>query len=377
MADKLFNFDPTKEPTGIASPSIKVTSPKATSNPYDPASSPADIFNFLPPDGSKFGLYADPFATMVYVQPNEGKNRGRYWINQRMEEQAFTDNEIALISFLSNHRVATRAQITRIIFSEDDNPDKVKDFIKKCRTRGIITAFSWMTPCNSDKKKPLIYGLTRIGCEASEALFHQKVPKDFQFVPVDFSRTSGPNMSAFFPDLVANELYAEMKRIDRILYWDRKAPVRLQDGSVHYPGAVIELIKDSGQFLTFWLEVIRLSYNWEEHAIKRFKYTQAAIEKLPLDQQPKRLIIIVDSDSRIPYIAKLADEYLPSIEIRWTTDERLLMGLSPETFLIFDSASKSLKKSKMSFLLDGHTGMTASEYFELQQTNFEDDDFED
>ncbi|MED4400313.1 replication-relaxation family protein [Metabacillus fastidiosus] len=376
MSDNLLQIDPNfNDPSSFKK---MADLPMATSNPYDPTTSPNDILELLPPDGSMFGLYSDPYATMVYYQPKQGNHTGKYWLNNRLEEHSFTENEIALIDFLSIHRVATRNQIHRVVFKEDDRTDKVRDFIQKCRKRGIITAFSWITPCIDGKKKPLIYGLTRVGCEAAQLLLHRELPKEYMFQPVEFTRTRGPQMAGFFYDLVNNELYSELKRIDRVISWERKPSLRLNDGTTHRPGASVELIKDRGEFLTFWIDTIRLSHDWYEYTIKVFKKTQLAFEKLPLNSQPKRVIVIVDSDSRIPYIGKLAEEYMPSVPTRFTTDERLLMGLSRETFLLFESQQNQLKRSPISFLTDEHEGMTATEYFESQSLNIEDeDDFED
>lgn len=378
--DNLLNFDPKKEPMGT-SPSLKKVTvlPKSKTNPYDVTHSPADILDLLPPDGSKFGLFSDPYATMVYYQPNQGKNHGNYWLDRRLDERAFTENEIALIEYLSIHRIATRNQIRRAVFNHIENDDKVRDFIKKSRKLGFITTFSWGTPLKEERKKPLVYGLTKVGCEAANILFHRNLPREFQFQPVEFNRTKGPNMISFFPDLAVNELHAELFRLDRIISWERKKLIRLSDGMYHHPFATVELIKDEGELLTFWIEVIRIAYDWQDQAIRRFKFTQAAVEKLPESQRPKRLILIVDSDARIPYIARLAEEYMPSVEIRWTTDERLLMGLGSDSFLLYDSPSKAIKRSPIPFLLEGHTGMSASEFLSQQHLDFdvEEDDFED
>lgn len=378
--DNLLKFDPKKEPMG-SSPSLKKVTelPKSKTNPYDASHSPADILDLLPPDGSRFGLYSDPYASMVYYQPNQGKNHGNYWLDRRLDERAFTENEIALIEFLSVHRIATRSQIRRAVFKHIENDDKVRDFIKKSRKLGFITTFSWGTPLKEERKKPLVYGLTRVGCEAATILFHRNLQKEFQFQPVEFNRIKGPNMVSFFPDLVANELYAELFRLDRVISWERKKLIRLSDGMYHHPFVTTDLIKDEGEILTFWIEVIRVTYDWQEQAIKRFKFTQAAVEKLPEAQRPKRLILIVDSDARIPLISKLAEEHMPNVEIRWTTDERLLMGLSQDTFLLYEHSTQTIKKSPMAFLLEGYTGMTASDYLSQQHLDFDidEDDFED
>lgn len=374
MSDNLLKFEDHSISVLPSSAKRMAEIPMATTNPYDATTSPPDILKFLPPDGSMFGLFSDPYAKMVYYQPKQGNHSGKYWLNSRVENHAFTENEIALIDFLSTHRIATRNQIHRVIFKDEDRPDKVRDFIKKCRTRGIIAAFSWVSPCVDGKKKPLIYGLTRIGCEAASLLFRRELPKEFMFQPIEFTKTRGPSMTGFFHDLASNEFYAELKRLDRVISWERKLSIRLSDGTYHRPDVAVELIKDEGEFITFWVETIRLTNDWYDHIVKCFSRTQLAIEKLPLQVRPKRLIIIIDSDSRIPYVAKLADEYMPSVDVRYTTDERLLLGLGSETFLLYDSKSSSLIGASISFLTDTHTGMTASEYFETQTFDIEDED---
>ncbi|MCP1161419.1 MULTISPECIES: replication-relaxation family protein [Bacillus] len=352
--------------------------PMATTNPYDEQKSPTDILKYLPPDGSMFGLFSDPYATMKYHKPREGNHSGVYWLNNRIESHSFTEHEIALIDFLAKHRIATRKQIERVVFPGDDRTYKIRDFLEKSRKRGIITAFSWITPCSDGRKKPLIYGLTRIGAEAAEVLFQIELPKQFIFQPIEFTRTKGPNMSGFFHDLVGNEFFSELRRLDRVISWERKPAIRLSDGTRHYPGVSLELIKDEGDFIKFWLETFRITPDWVDHVTSRFQKTQLAFEKLSLNEQPKRVIVILDSESRIPFVSKLAEEYMPSVEVRYTTDERILMGLERGTFLVYDQLQQTLKTAAISFLTDEHTGMTATEYFDSQTLDIEDDDeFED
>lgn len=376
MSDNLLQVNISELPKNNPLSSVKKMTdvPMAVSNPYDPANSPTDILKFLPPDGSMFGLFSDPYATMQYYQPKQGNHSGKYWLIDRLETHSFTDSEIALIDFLSIHRLATRNQIHRVVFNPDDRTDKVRDFIQRCRKRGIITAFSWITPCADGKKKPLIYGLTRVGCEAASLLFRRELPKEYMFQPVEFNRGRGPVMTGFFHDLVNNELYAELKKLDRVISWDRKVGIRLSDGTYHRPDIAVELIKDFGDFITLWVETIRLTNDWADYTMKCFAKTKLAIDKLPLHTRPRRIIVIVDSDSRIPYIARLAEEYMPAIEVRYTTDERLLLGIGKETFLQFDMHSKTLKQSKISFLTNEHEGMKASEYFATHTLDVEDED---
>ena len=163
MVDNILTFTestPTNKPG-------KTEIPLAVSNPYDPATSPPDILQYLPPDGSFFSLFSDPYARMSYYMPKTGNNTARFWQDSRMENHSFTDSELKLLNFLSQHRCATRSQIARAVFHERFNADTIKQFIQKSHQRGIISAFSWKTPCNDGRKKPLIYGLTRVGAEVA------------------------------------------------------------------------------------------------------------------------------------------------------------------------------------------------------------------
>lgn len=373
MTDNLLKIDGPVQTTSKSTVSSKFLDiPMAQTNPYDEESSPLDIYDFLPPDGSLFGLYSDPYATMLYHDPRRGNHNGRYWLNQRLEEHSFTQTEIDLLFFLSKHRVATRNQIHRVIFTEEDRVEKVKQFLKKCRQRGIICSFSWISPLNDGKKKPLVYGLTRVGADAAETLFHEQVKQDFMFQPIQFVKGQGPKMTTFYLDLVANELYAELKRIDRVINWERRKTIRLEDRTTHQPGAVFELIKDKGKFYTFWLETVRITRGWQETTIRRFQQTQQAYEKLSGYQRPARVIIIADSDSRIQYIDELTKTYMPDVNVRYTTDERLLQGLNNKTFLTYQN--NKLVIAKMEFLSPDYKGMRASEFFASQEENFEDED---
>ncbi|MCA1064501.1 replication-relaxation family protein (plasmid) [Rossellomorea sp. AcN35-11] len=381
MADKLLNFSESEvKPTSTStSVEVEVTKPpKATENPYESPNCPTDIFDFLPPDNTMFGMYSDPYARMHYIDPRRGNHNGRYWLNQRREEHSFTENEISLLKLLAYHRCATRNQIHRVVFNEEDRVEKVRDFLKKCRQRGIITAFSWKSPLNDGKKKPLVYGLTQVGADAAEVLFHDSVDKDFRFQPIEFTKIKGPLMHTFFIDLVANELFAELRKLDRVTSWERRPQIRLSDGTFHHPGANFEVIADKGKFHTFWLESIRINNGWDDLTINRFKRTQLAYSKLSDSQKPARVIVVLDSDGRIPYVAKLAEKYMPDLAsiVRYTTDERLLAGLDKTTFIAWNSKEETMKAQAMKFLTPGHDGMTASEFFEGQELNIE-EEFED
>jgi hypothetical protein len=377
MSDNLLKIDYAETETGVSRKS-RLDIPVATQNPYDPKTSPPDILRFLPPDGTMFGLFSDPYAKMVYFQPKKGNHQGKYWLNMRLEEHSFTSQEIALMNFLAVHRCATRSQIKRAVFEPDTKDEKIKDFLQKSRHRGIISGFSWATPCKDGKKKPLIYGLTRVGVQATELILQKSLPKGYLFQPIEFPPMAGPTMNTFFHDLVANEFYSELKRIDRVISWEKEPLYRLDNGTIHKPNFSVEVIKDIGQINSFWVESIRLTNEWYDYAIKRFKLTQLALENMSDDIKPKRIIILADSDARIPILSKLAEEYMPDAVVRFTTDERLLAGLNSNTFIILDPVTEKLARSPISWLQDGAAGLKASEYFALHSPEVEDlDEFEE
>lgn len=345
-------------------------------SPYQDAFCPPDIYDLLLPDGSKFGLFADPYSTMTYVDVNLGSRNGRYWLEQRLEDHTFTEREIKLLEFLAEHRVATRNQIHKVVFPEVKKKSNVIDMLQKWRQRGMICAFSWVSPLDTkdSPKKPLVYGLTRVGAEAVEILFHTQLHDDFWFHPIKFPKGKGPKMTSFYLDLVANELYSELERIDRCISWNRRPQIRLSDGTNHYPAASFEAIKDAGEVRTFWVETVRTGKDWVSRVKNRFKRTQAAFEKLSPYQRPARLLVIADGDARIPALAQLAEEYMPDVQCRFTNDERLLNGLNKETFIAWNKEKEEMKLSSIPFLQEGFDGMTATEYFAEQQLNLEDED---
>ncbi|MEX3625046.1 replication-relaxation family protein [Viridibacillus arvi] len=373
MADNILEFNDAKQERR----SKRLNVPIATTNPYDPKTSPTDILQFLPPDGSMFGLYSDPYARMAYYMPKNGNNSARYWLESRLQEHSFTENELKLIHFLTEHRCASRSQITRAIFSEKDNVYKIRDFLQKCHNRGIISAFTWITPCDNGKKKPLIYGLTRVGSEAAEYLYHVKVPRDFKFQAVQFPAGLGPSMKTFYPYLAANELYCHLKVADRIIKWEREPRILLEDQTYFKPHFVADVIKDAGDLKSLWIEVVRITDGWYENTIKRFTYMQNALEKLQTQFKPSRIFIIADSDSRIPILSALAEEYVPDGVIRFTTDERLAGEWSEQTLVTYDPNSQDLIGSPIPFLFKDAPGMSASTYLMQQTMQIEDDLFED
>lgn len=377
MNNNLLKFDEMESTAAAGIHSTRFALPQASTNPYDTATSPKDIFEYLAPDGTMFGLYADPYASMKYVNPKKGNHNARYWLSQRLEDFSFTDRELKLIDFLSTHRVATRNQIARVVFDEEDSVDKIRNFITKCRQRGIICAFSWVTPLDDGRKKPLVYGLTRVGAEAVEMLWHREVAKEFKFQPIEFTTTRrGPNMMTFFTDLLVNELYSEFVRLDRLIKWERRPSFKILDG-IYQPSAQVELIKDAGQFFSFWIDTIRIKSGWVEHLNKRIHQMKQAYQKAEAHMKPDRIILVIDGDSRIMHLAPLIHEIAPELPIRYSTDERLLQGINRDTFLIWDESHHTLRLSAMSFLTDKTVGMTATAYFASQEDNIEDEDFED
>ncbi|MDQ0255510.1 hypothetical protein J2S74_002892 [Evansella vedderi] len=343
-------------------------------NPYKASHCPSDIYELLPPDGSTFGLFADPYASMKYVDVNIGNRNGRYWLEQRLEDYSFTDRELKLLEYLSEHRVGTRSQIERVVFPDDIKSKTVIDFLKKSRQRGIICSFSWVSPLDDGRKKPLVYGLTRVGAEAASKLFYKQVSDEFWFHPIKFPHGKGPNMTTFFLDLAANELYSELVRIDRIIDWQRRPQVRLSDGTKHYPASSFEVIKDKDEMRLFWLETVRVGKDWVGRTKNRFQRIQSAFEKLPPYQKPVRLIILTDSDSRISFLGKLAHQYMPDVKVRFTTDERLLQGIGEETFISYKHETEDVALTPIPIFKEDYPGMTASEYLDSQEVNIEDEE---
>lgn len=339
---------------------------------YDKGYCPPELENMLLPDGSEFGLFSDPYGEMVYLNTNVNTSKGYFWLENRIEDNTFTEREIQMFHFFAQQRCATRDQIKKILFNDEANPSTISKFINKNIQRGILATFTWKTPLYTERHKPRVYGLTKVGVKAANLLFHYDLPLSFQFQPVNFKSGTGPNMSTFFLDLVANQLFSELSRIDRVLSWQRRPAIRLVDGNIHYPMAQFQVIRDENEFRTFWLEVIRPGFGWMEKTKARMQKTAEAYEKLPVNQRPARLIIVVDGDSRIPYIAQWASQLMPDVKLWFTTDERLLAPIGHDTFLIYDE--DRLKRVEVGFLQEGWPGMTASEYRSRQELLVEDDE---
>ncbi|MED0677630.1 replication-relaxation family protein [Aneurinibacillus thermoaerophilus] len=378
MTNSILQFNkedhqPNRTVIGKAAAPVSIASVLPSIHAYSNSACPNDLKYYLLPDGSPFGMFSDPYATLIYIDSNNNRS-GRFWLSSRMEDHSFTEREIRLIKFLAENRIATRQQIKKVVFSEEDKNDKVLDFLKKYRSRGVICAFSWVSPLNDGRKKPLVYGLTQIGVEAANCLFHKELAKDFRFVPISFQPGTGPNMSNCFIDLAANELYSELVRIDRVISWKRKPIINFEDKSYFIPCVTMDVIKDKNEIFHFWVEVVRTGNSWVQRLISRFERIERAYLKLQPEQRPARLIIIVDGDARIPFISELAHKYMPNVEVRYTTDERLLTGLNKETFLSYNPSTQEQKFAGISFFQEGFPGMTASEYYAAQSFNIENEE---
>ncbi|MCM3130142.1 MULTISPECIES: replication-relaxation family protein [unclassified Paenibacillus] len=345
-------------------------------NPYG-QDSPNDIGEMLLPDGSKFGLFSDPYASQVFVKANEGIRNGQYWLAEKLNDGHFRDREIKLLDLLSTIRVATRSQIHRVLRDDPtkENDNSTFEFIKKCRKSGIICAFSWVSPLQDERKKPTVYALTRTGAQAAETLFQRRLPDKFWLQPIAFPPGRSPSMDVFFLDLIANELYSELVSIDRLTEWTRRPPIKIPGtNSNHYPYASFKVIKNRNDFKEFWIEVFRPTRDWVNKTIVRFERTELAYKSLPEHHRPNRLILIADGDSRIKTLAELAQIYMPSVEVRFSTDERILSGIGPDTFISYNFEKNVLVRKSIPYLQPNYSGMTASQYYESLQPNIEDDD---
>ncbi|MBY0217955.1 replication-relaxation family protein [Paenibacillus illinoisensis] len=345
-------------------------------NPYG-QDSPGDIGEMLLPDGSEFGLFSDPYAQQVFIKANEGIRNGQYWLDTRLSDGHFTEKEVKLLDLLSTIRIATRSQIHRSLNPGQEDDRSTVDFIKKCRKNGVICAFSWISPLvgAQQRKKPQVYALTKTGAQAAELIFQKRLPDKFWLQPIVFPPGRSPLMDNFFLDLAANELYSELVRIDRMVEWTRRPPIKIPNAqSNHYPYASFRVIKDANDFKLFWIEIFRPSRDWINKVITRFQRTELAFTSLPEHQRPTRVIIIVDGDSRVKILSELQRKYMPSVEVRYTTDERLLSGIGPETFINYHKEKESLIGVSIPYLKAGYKGMTASEYYANLQPDIEDDD---
>lgn len=346
-------------------------------NPYTDSVCPSDINELLLPDGKRFGMFSDPYATIEYHDPKFGLQNGRYWLDAQLNGADVSKNDLKLVDVLSTNRTMTRKQLERLIFPELQPGDRAGvEFIKRCRSRGIICAYRWATPLKDDRKKPLAYMLTKVGADAAEILFHRKLNEEQWARPVEYGPGQGPEMTPYFVDLAANELYSELVRIDRLISWQRRPVIRVDQNVFHIPVAAFEVIRDRNDFLQFWVEVFRPSKDFIRKTAERFARLRQVYLKLPDHKRPARIMLIADGDSRIPLLSRIAEQYMPEVPLRFTTDERLLAGISRDTFLEYNNVEKKMTASTIKFLLEDAPGMKASEYFsESRVTDY--DDFED
>lgn len=362
-------LDFSQHDAGLQQPSHVLTPTKAEQHPYiNEPSIPRDILEYLPPSGAPFSLFGDPYAQLVFIKMDRNIIvRSHYWHEDRAKNNNFTDNEIALLGFLSKHRCATSRQLKAILFDGVDNmtPKKMKDFLNKSISKGIIVPFTWQSPCPLDREKPRIYGLSPVAAQLAEQLFNlpYSIPRNYKFLPIRFEKTTNPGIHDIFNFVIANELYCHLKKLDRVLEWHVNKRIYLKNGTDFRPQFSAHIIKDQQDFKIFWVEVIRPTENWYHNTIKRFQAITKALENIEDHNRPERLIIIVDDDSRIPDIANLANEFMPDIVLRFTSDARLLNEWSDQSLVLYDDFAQKLVAAKINFLSSSYTGMTASEYY--------------
>lgn len=360
-----------------ASPVATPIFQQATKNPYEHLKSPKDIYSYLLPDGTKFGLFSDPYATLNFYQPKFGMQNGRYWLESILQGNDISKQEIKLIELLCEHSCLTRKQIERVLFPDLPPGSRAgMDFLKKCRSRGILCTFNWSSPIKDERKKPLVYSLTQFAVKAVDILMQRKVNKDVWLRPVEYLEGKGPDMTLYFIDLICNELFSEITRIDRLMDWQRKPIVRANQSVYHRPAATFDVIKDKDEVFHFWVEVFRPIPDYIRKTLDRFVRINQVYKALPIESRPVRVILIADGDARIKDLDILAKQYMPDVPVRYSTDERILNGLSKDTFLEYNHEKDSLVLSKISFLQEGAIGMTKSQFLEgaISQSY---DDFEE
>lgn len=389
MADNVLEFNASAE---NKSSHRSLTPSLATSHPYESPSVPRDVLQYLPPNGNPFSLFGDPYAQIVYILTTRNViRRSQYWLQQREDDNSYTTTEIALLSFLSKHRCATISQIHRAVFSGEGSRTKVRDFVKRCVDAGVLIPFTWQSPCDHQepidpqnpgekkKKRPRIYGMSPAACSAAEQLLNLRgrLPRSFKFLPIDYNNGQNPLMGDIFNTVVANELYCNLFELDRVIDWSVGEKILLPNSQEFRTQFIVKLIKDANDFKVFWIEVIRPRNNWYTYTINRFQALQKAFSAMSPETRPERVIIIVDDDSRISDVAILAEEFMPDVEYRFSTDERTLQGWN-DSSLVRWSGNK-LSSAAVAFLRPDHKGMTASEYresFKLREEDlFDDDDY--
>ncbi|MEB2280136.1 replication-relaxation family protein [Lysinibacillus xylanilyticus] len=361
--ESFVNGDVEEQAKSIAVPRNKLSPTNATTVPYKSPSLPRDILQYLPPNGNPFSLFGDPYAQLYYlpVEYNVIRN-SQYWLRGKEEDNNFTAHEIALLTFLAKHRVATRSQIQRTVFTPKDSDTKIKEFLRKCLRHGIIVAFKWVSPCESEKRLPHLYGLSPIGAKAASLLLPRTfVPRSFQFLPIQYVPGNAPKMTEYFTTIIANEFYCKLRELDRVIEWSSQERFSLPNGRDFKPHYSIKTIKDAQDFKFLWLEIIRPVKNWYSDCIERFQQIQLAFTSLSDDVRPELVILLVDDVSRIPDIAELAEHYMPDSKIRFTTDERLIQKNDSAIFYTYFETS-GVTPLNIKFLTPEWKGMSASEY---------------
>jgi len=361
------------------SPPVKIEPTYATNHPYDSVAIPRDILHYLPPSGAPFSLFGDPYAQQFYLMPEINVIRNcQYWLRGKMDDNNFTKHEIALFTFLLRHRVATRQQIHKVVFGSNTSEYKVKEFLRKCVKNGVLVSFKWVTPCKGERKVPHLYGLSPVAAKGAIDLLNRSVylPRSYQFIPTEFIPGQAPSMTNYFSTVIANEFYTKLHDLDRIIDWSNNESYTLANGYEFRPQYVIKTIKDANDFKYLWLEIIRPQPNWYNMTINRFRNIEAAITSLSKEVRPEIVVLLVDDVSRIPDISALAEHFMPSVPIRFTTDERLIQKESDVIFYMYSDSG--IVPARISHLTPNWKGMTATEYhasFYDVSINDDDDDY--
>lgn len=348
----------------LATSRHQLTVTKATTSPYNSPTLPRDILEFLPPNGNPFSLFGDPYAQLYFLPTAINVIRNsQYWLRGKEEDNNFTTYEVGLLTFLARHRIATRSQIQRAVFTAQDSDIKIKEFIKKCLKNGVLVAFKWVSPCESERRLPHLYGLSPSAAKAAKGLLNRSyIPRQYQFLPIEHVPGTAPSMKEYFSTVIANEFYCKLHDLDRIIDWSSQETFSLPNGKDFRPHYTIKAIKDVQDFKYLWLEVIRPSKNWYTNCIERFQQIQLAFTSLSDEMRPELVILLVDDVSRIPDVAELAEQFMPDSKIRFTTDERLIQKEDSAIFYMY-SETDGVIPARIRFLTPEWKGMTASEYY--------------
>lgn len=360
-----------------ASSPIKLAPTYAVSHPYESNTVPRDILHLLPPNGQPFSLFGDPYAQQHYLVPEMNVIRNcQYWLRGKMEDNNFTNHEVALFTFLLRHRVVTRQQIRKVVFDADTSDFKVKDFLRKCVKNGVLVSFKWVSPCKSERRVPHLYGLSPVAAKGAIDLLNRSVylPRSYQFIPTNFVPGQAPFMNNYFSTVIANEFYCKLYELDRIIDWSNNEIYTLSNGNDFRPQYVVKTIKDANDFKYLWLEVIRPQQNWYNNTINRFRNIEAAFTSLPKEIRPEIVVLLVDDVSRIPDVSELAEHFMPSVAIRFTTDERLIQKESDVIFYMY--SDDGIVPARIAHLTPGWKGMTSTEYHaSLFDDSIDDEDY--